>query len=137
MRFPLPTLDDQLGRRQYIDGALWRRAYDPVTRELTLRRDDAPISLARALVLIEAGELIWMPPADFSLPGSGQPAEDVQRELALLEAYRRSPAYGDIQDAATLRAVDARIREMRGWLARRALPSGGDHGQPDDAEGRE
>ena len=137
MRFPLPPLDDQIGRRRYIDGAIWRRTYDPLERDFVLRRDDAPISLARALALIEAGELIWTPPEAFAFPGRGEPTEDVQRAVALLEAYRRSPAWADIDDPLTLKALDARIREMRAWLARRALPSGPTGEQPDDAEGRE
>jgi hypothetical protein len=123
MLSPLP-LDDLIGQSFYIDGAVWRYLYNNSIRRFALRRTDTEITFEQAVEQIAMGELLWNPPERFARLSSTAPLELVQQRVALLEAFRRSPACMDSTDWAMRGRVDAQLTESRNWLTRRALTSG-------------
>lgn len=122
--FPELPLDDVIGQTFYVDGALWRVAYNRTARRIALRRIAPEIPFARAVDLIASGELLWNPPDPFEPLEPETSVESVQRQIALLDAFRRSPACTASTDWSLRTRVEARLFECRSWLARRALPSG-------------
>jgi hypothetical protein len=122
--FPKLPLDDEIGRTFYINGAPWRLSYNPAIRGVALRRLSTEIPFARVLELIASGELLWNPFEHFVPLGPGMSLEAVQRHIALLGAFRRSPTCIDATDWRVLARIDERLAETRTWLARRALTSG-------------
>jgi hypothetical protein len=123
MLSPLP-LDDLIGQSFYIDGAVWRYLYNKSIRRFALRRTDTEIGFEQAVEQIATGELLWNPPERFARLASSAPMDLVQQRVALLEAFRRSPACVDSTDWAMRARVDAQLTESRNWLTRRALTSG-------------
>jgi hypothetical protein len=123
MLSPLP-LDDLIGQSFYIDGAVWRYLYNKGIRRFALRRTDNEIAFERAVEQIASGELLWNPPERFAWLAANAPMDLVQQRVALLEAFRRSPACVDSIDWAMRARVDAQLAESRNWLTRRALTSG-------------
>jgi hypothetical protein len=117
-------LDDLIGQTFYIDGAVWRYLYNKGIRRFALKRVEPEIAFERALELISTGELLWNPPERFEKLGPDASMESVQQRVAILEAFRRSPACIDSTDWAMRARVDAQLTESRNWLTRRALPSG-------------
>jgi hypothetical protein len=116
-------LDDQIGQTFYIDGALWRFLYNRSLGHFALRRTVADFPLERALTLIASGEILWTPPDRFERT-DGMTMESVQQGIALLEAYRRSPACLESSDWSMRSRIDEQLSESRSWLTRRALMSG-------------
>ena len=125
MLSPLP-LDDLIGQTFYIDGAVWQYLYNKSIRRFALRRVEGDIPFERALEQIAAGELLWNPPERFERIAPNAPLDVVQQRVALLEAFRRSPACVDSTDWAMRARIDATLTESRNWLTRRALTSGED-----------
>ena len=121
---PALPLDDLIGRTFYIEGAPWIFRYDRVRMRFGLERIAPSMELGQALALIAAGVLLWSPPERFEPLRPDIAIEEVQTHLALLDAYRRSPAFLDARDWTIPARVDARIAESRAWLTRRALSSG-------------
>ena len=121
---PKLPLDDEIGRTFYVNGAPWRLVYDPAIRGVALQRLATEIPFARAVELIASGELLWNPFVHFVPLGPGMSMEAVQRHVALLGAFRRSPTCIDSTDWRVLARIDERLAETRTWLARRALTSG-------------
>jgi hypothetical protein len=119
-----PPLDDEIGRTYYINGAPWRLVYNPAIRGVALRRLEADIPFARALELIASGELHWDPFQHTDPFGRRATLETVQRYVALLGAFRRSPTCINATDWTLLARIDERLGDSRTWLARRALTSG-------------
>ncbi len=125
MLSPLP-LDDLIGQCFYIDGAVWQYLYNKSIRRFALRRVEADIPFERALEQIASGELLWNPPERFDRLAPDAPLDLVQQRVALLDAFRRSPACVDSTDWAMRARIDATLTESRNWLTRRALTSGED-----------
>ena len=123
MHSELP-LDDRIGQTFYIDGSLWRYLYNRSIRRFALRRTVPNFPIDRAVELIESGELLWTPPRGFDRPEGGASTASVQQRIALLEAYRRSPAYVESSDYMARARIDAQHMMLRQWLNRRALSSG-------------
>jgi hypothetical protein len=121
---PALPLDDLIGKTFFIEGATWRYQYHKTLRRFALRRLSPSIELERALQQIASGELLWTPPEQFESLRADVTVEAVQQHLALLDAFRRSPAFGEVRDWALPARIDARIAESRAWLMRRALTSG-------------
>jgi hypothetical protein len=121
---PATPLDDLIGTTYFIEGAPWRYLYNNELRRFALRRIAPSIEFELALELIVSGELLWTPPEQFEPLRGDVTIEVVQKHLALLDAFRRSPAYVDSKDWALPARIDARISESRTWLTRRALTSG-------------
>ncbi|HET7186555.1 MAG TPA: hypothetical protein VFI52_00310 [Gemmatimonadaceae bacterium] len=121
---PALPLDDLIGRTFFIEGAPWRYLYDRERRRFALKRLAPSIEFERALELIASGELLWTPPERFEALRPEVEIGTVQRHIALLDAFRRSPAFADSKDWALPARIDARISESRAWLTRRALRSG-------------
>jgi hypothetical protein len=121
---PALPLDDLIGRDFYIEGAPWRYMYDRPQRRFALRRLAPTIELERALELIASGELLWAPPHQFEPLRPDAPIDSVQKHIALLDAFRRSPLFAESMDWSLPARIDARISESRAWLTRRALQSG-------------
>jgi hypothetical protein len=121
---PALPLDDLIGRTFFIEGAPWRYLYDRERRQFALKRLAPAIEFERALELIASGELLWTPPERFEPLRAEVEIGTVQRHIALLDAFRRSPAFADSKDWALPARIDARISESRAWLTRRALRSG-------------
>jgi hypothetical protein len=126
---PKLPLDDEIGRTFYINCAAWRLVYNPEIRGVALRRIATELPFARALELIASGELLWNPFEHFVPLGSGMSLEAVQRHIALLGAFRRSPTCIESTDWRVLARIDERLAETRTWLARRALASGEPRGE--------
>ena len=125
MLSPIP-LDDLIGQTFYIDGAVWQYLYNKSIRRFALRRVDAEIPFERALEQIASGELLWNPPERFERLTGDMRLDVVQQRVALLEAFRRSPACVDSADWAMRARIDAHLTESRNWLTRRALAAGDD-----------
>lgn len=121
---PALPLDDLIGRTFFIEGAPWRYLYDRERRQFALKRLAPSIEFERALELIASGELLWAPPERFEPLRPEVEIGAVQRHIALLDAFRRSPAFADSRDWTLPARIDARISESRAWLTRRALRSG-------------
>lgn len=123
MRTPLP-LDDLIGQSFYMDGAVWRYLYNKGIRRFALRRTDTEITFEKAVEQIASGELLWTPPERFAWLAANAPMDLVQQRVALLAAFRCSPACVDSIDWAMRARIDAQLAESRNWLTRRALTSG-------------
>ena len=124
---PMPSetpLDDLIGQTFYIDGSLWRYLYNSSVRRFALRRTVPSFPLELALELIASGEVLWTPPARFDRPGPQDSVESVQQRVALLIAYRQSPACVESPDPMVRARIDAQLIAIRQWTARRALRSG-------------
>jgi hypothetical protein len=121
---PALPLDDLIGRNFFIEGAPWRFVYVKSRGRFELERLAASIELELALEQIAAGKLLWTPPEKFEALRADLAIEEVQKHLALLDAYRRSPSFTESKDWRLPARVDARITESRAWLTRRALRSG-------------
>lgn len=121
-------LDDLIGQTFYIDGSLWRYLYSRSVGRFALRRTALNFPLERAVELIASGEVLWTPPQRFDRPAPGDPIESVQQHVALLEAYRQSPACVESSDSMARARIDARLVVLRQWLNRRALSSGDETG---------
>jgi|1186.fasta_scaffold1186122_2 hypothetical protein len=121
---PALPLDDLIGQTFFIEGAPWRYLYDGQARRFALKRLAPSIEFERALELIASGELLWAPPEEFESLRPDVSVEAVQRHIALLDAFRRSPLFADSKDWALPARIDARISESRAWLTRRALRPG-------------
>jgi hypothetical protein len=121
---PAIPLDDLIGQTFFIEGAPWRYLYSRERRRFALKRIAPTIEFEHALGQIESGEMLWAPPEQFESLRAGVAIETVQRHLAVLDAFRRSPSYVDARDWALPARIDARISECRTWLTRRALRSG-------------
>jgi hypothetical protein len=117
-------LDDLIGQTFYIEGAPWRYLYNKELGRFALKRLAPSIEFEHALALIASGELLWTPPEQFESLRADVTIEAVQKHLALLDAFRRSPSYVDSKEWALPARIDARISESRAWLTRRALRSG-------------
>jgi hypothetical protein len=117
-------LDDLIGQTFFIDGAPWRYVYNKALRRFALRRTAPSIDFDKALEMIACGEMLWMPPEQFEPFRADVTVDAVQKHLALLDAFRRSPMYAESKDWTLPARVDARITESRAWLTRRALRSG-------------
>jgi hypothetical protein len=117
-------LDDRIGQTFYIDGALWRYLYNAGLRGFALRRSVPSVPFVRALELIAMGEVLWTPPPRFEAPAVGVSDEALQQRIALLSAFRRSPAYQLSDDHALRARVDEQLMAIRAWLTHRALMSG-------------
>ncbi len=117
-------LDDLIGQTFFIEGAPWRYLYNKELRRFALWRLAPSIEFERALELIASGQMLWTPPEQFESLRGDVTIEAVQKHLALLDAFRRSPSYADAKDWSLPARIDARISESRAWLTRRALTSG-------------
>jgi len=117
-------LDDLIGRSFYIDGAPWSLAYNRAVRAFALRRVAPEIPFDAALEQIAAGELIWNPPDEFEPLGPDAAVAVVQRDIALLDALRRSLARVESTNWPLRARIEERLAEARSWLGRRALKSG-------------
>jgi hypothetical protein len=116
-------LDDLIGQTFYINGSLWRYLYDRGRRRFALRRTEVAFPLERAVELIASGDVLWTPPERLERKEE-MTMESVQQRIALLEAFRRSPACLESTDWSLRRRIDEQLAESRGWLTRRALMSG-------------
>jgi hypothetical protein len=121
---PAIPLDDLIGQTFFIEGAPWRYLYNKELRRFSLKRLAPSIEFERALELIASGVLLWTPPEKFESLRADVTIDEVQKHLALLDAFRRSPSFVDSKDWALPARIDARISESRAWLTRRALRSG-------------
>jgi hypothetical protein len=117
-------LDDALGQTFYMDEAPWRLAYDHQLRRFVYRRIAPSIDFDRALELIESGAILWMPPERFEPLTPDASLASVQRHIALLDAFRRSPTCASSPDWSLRTRIDERLVESRAWLAGRTLGSG-------------
>lgn len=125
---PEIPLDDRIGRTMYAGGSLWRYLYNAKKRRFTMQRTVAAIPLDLAVELIESGEVLWTPPARFARLGSTDSPESVRHRIALLEAFRRSPACVESSDWTMQTRIDTQLVLLRKWLKRHALPSGEESG---------
>jgi hypothetical protein len=121
-------LDDRIGRTMYAGGSLWRYLYNTKKRRFTMRRTVAAIPLDLAAELIESGEVLWSPPTRFARLGATDSPESVRHRIALLEAFRRSPACVESSDWTMHTRVDTQLVVLRKWLKRHALPAGEESG---------
>lgn len=119
-----PPLDDEIGRTYYINDAPWRLVYIAAIRGVALRRLATEIPFEEAVERIAAGSLHWDPFEHAEPFGRRATLETVQRYVALLGAFRRSPTCLNATDWTLLARVDERLADSRTWLARRALTSG-------------
>jgi hypothetical protein len=119
-----PPLDDEIGRTYYINDAPWRLVYIRSIRGVALRRLPHEIPFEQALELIGAGALHWDPFQQADPFGRRATLESVQRYVALLGAFRRSPTCINATDWTLVARIDERLADSRTWLARRALTSG-------------
>ncbi|HEU4640817.1 MAG TPA: hypothetical protein VFS44_00045 [Gemmatimonadaceae bacterium] len=117
-------LDDAIGQTFYMDDAPWRLAYDHTLRHFVYRRIAPSIDFDRALELIEKGAMCWEPPAHFEPLRPDTSLESVQRHIALLDAFRRSPTCMSSPNWLLRTRIDERLVESRAWLAGRTLGSG-------------
>jgi hypothetical protein len=117
-------LDDLIGQTFYIGGSLWRYLYNTSLRRFALRRTVQNIPLDLAAELIASGEVLWIPPERFDRPGPEDSIESMRQRIALLEAYRQSPACVESDDWTARARIDAQLIVIRHWLTRRALSSG-------------
>jgi hypothetical protein len=124
-------LDDLLNHRFYIDEGLWRLVYAHALGQCVLRREAVYIEFGRAVMLIEAGELLWTPPERFEGLGDDSSFEAVRREHALLSAFLNSPAGRRLTRWQMRTRLETRLNDDRAWLARYA-PTGGDAGERGD-----
>lgn len=122
--YPDLPLDDVIGKIFYVNGAPWRLEYNRTARCVALRRIAPEIPFARAVALIASGELFWDPPEPFDPLEPETSTEGVQQHVALLDAFRRAPAYTAGTDWSLRSRIEARVSECRSWLTRRALTSG-------------
>jgi hypothetical protein len=125
-------LDDELGQTFYIAGAPWRLMYNKTLRGFALRRLAPSMPFELALEQIASGALRWDPPTRFEPLRPETSVAIVQHQVALLDAFRRSPMRAGTSDWELLARIDARIADARSWLARRALPSGDPGRDPAD-----
>jgi hypothetical protein len=123
-------LDDELNRRFYFEGEVWRLVWANALGRCVLRRERGRIAFADAVLLIARGELLWAPPEDFEPLDADASPEEVQREHILIGAYLRSPAGQRIPRWTIRRRLEARVGAAREWLAGRALT----RGNPDPAD---
>jgi hypothetical protein len=124
MHYATP-LDDLIGQTFYIDGALWRYLYNENLRRFALRRTVSRLPLDRAVELIASGEVLWTPPDRVEPLAADLSTETVQERIALMEAFRKSPAGVDSTDWTTRAVIEEQLTLFRNWLARRTLTSGG------------
>jgi hypothetical protein len=117
-------LDDLIGQTFYIDGSLWRYLYNTSIRRFALRRTVPNFPVDLAVELIASGEVLWTPPEQFDRPRSKDSIASVQQRVALLEAYRQSPACVEASDWMMRARIDSHIVVLRHWLTTRALQSG-------------
>lgn len=122
--FSALPLDDLIGRTFYIDGASWRYVYNKALARFALRRTADTIDFNQAIELIASGEMLWTPPEQFDPLRPDVSVDAVQKHIALLDAFRRSPSCADARDWTLPSRVDARLSESRAWLTRRAPMSG-------------
>jgi hypothetical protein len=117
-------LDDLIGQTFYIDGSLWRYLYNTSLRRFALRRTVPNFPVELAAELIASGEVQWTPPERFDRPRAKDSTESVQQRIALLEAYRQSPACVESSDWTARARIEAQIIVLRQWLTRRSLSAG-------------
>jgi hypothetical protein len=121
-------LDDRIGRTFYVGGSLWKYLYDTGKHRFAMRRTVSDVPLSLALDLIASGEVLWSPPARFARLGAKDSLDSVRHRVALLEAFRQSPACVESTDWMMRTRIDAQLVVLRQWLNRQALPSGEDGG---------
>ena len=117
-------LDDEIGRTILIDGATWRVAYDRDTRGFALQPVSLGLAFAEVVERIASGAMLWRPAERFEPLDADSPVDAVQKEVSLLDAFRRSPACVEAHDWQLVVRIDARLADCRTWLARRALAAG-------------
>ena len=123
MHSALP-LDDAIGRTHYIGGAAWRLTYNRQIRRFVLKPVALDIPFGEAVERVASGELLWQLPERFDPLDRDGSVDAVQKHVALLEAFRRSPACVDAKDWQLVERIDARLADCRTWLSRRALAAG-------------
>ena len=117
-------LDDAIGRTHYIGGGTWRLAYNREIRRFALKPIALDIPFGEALERIASGELLWQPPQRFDPLDRDLSVDTVQKHVALLGAFRRSPGCIEANDWQLVVRIDARLADCRAWLTRRALAAG-------------
>jgi hypothetical protein len=117
-------LDDELNRRFYVEGGLWRLVWANSLSRCVLRREVVHIELMDAVAKIASGEVLWVPPDHFEPLDADTPVDAVHREHLLLRAFLRSPAGQRIAKWSTHRRLQKRSSDTQDWLARRTLTRG-------------
>ena len=117
-------LDDRIGQTYYVGGSLWRYLYNASIRRFALRRTVTNVPIDLATELIASGEVLWNPPSRFNQPSAKDSTDSIRQRVALLEAFRQSPACVESSDWMLRARIDAQLVVLRQWLNHRALPSG-------------
>ena len=117
-------LDDEIGRTILIDGATWRVVFDRDLRRFALKPVALDFAFAEVVERVASGAMLWQPAARFEPLDGDSPVDAVQKEVSLLDAFRRSPACVEAHDWQMVARVDARLADCRTWLARRARAAG-------------
>jgi hypothetical protein len=117
-------LDDELNRLFYLEGGIWRLVWASALGCCVLRREEANIEFADAVMKIESGALLWAPSEPFERLDADTAFEVVQREHMLLFAFLRSPTGRRMTKWSARRRLEIRVRETQAWLTNRALTRG-------------
>jgi hypothetical protein len=117
-------LDDELNQLFYLEGGAWRLVWASALGRCVLRREEANIEFADAVMKIERGALLWAPSAPFERLEVDTAFEKVQREHMLLFAFLRSPAGRRMTKWSARRRLEIRARETKDWLRNRELTRG-------------